>query len=319
MVDWNVAAVAVKAFLYASCLFAAGGIFFLAIFNSALAADERARILAFVRAAAIFGLYAIIARIAIASGMLGDSIAGMWDWSLIEIVLDSSEGTAAAVRIVGLVAIAVSAFRTGGSQALSLAGAVLAVASFALTGHTQSLPSGAWGSALLAAHLLAVAYWIGALPPLLIVTHDGSTPRLATILQRFSSIALLVVTGLAAAGATVLWLILASFEALFASAYGQLVLVKLLFVVVLLALAATNKLRFTPRIAAGDASAVAGLRRSIVAEIAVASAILTTTAAFTTVVGPPEAEAPAARINEQMNKLGVYPPGVYAVRREARA
>lgn len=72
------------------------------------------------------------------------------------------------------------------------------------------------------------------------------------------------------------------------SPYGQFVLVKLLLVALLLALAAVNKLRLTPLLVAGDQSAIGRLRRSIRAEMTFAALILLVTAAFTTVVGPPE-------------------------------
>jgi putative copper export protein len=69
-----------------------------------------------------------------------------------------------------------------------------------------------------------------------------------------------------------------------------LVLVKLAFVAGLLTLAAVNKLRLTPGVAAGDPTAVVNLRRSIAGEMTIAAAILVVTASFTTLVGPPELE-----------------------------
>src|SRR5262245_13671391 len=106
MLDWSDAAVAIKALLYTSCLVAAGGVLFLSTFVRMLEARENARIVGFVRGAAVVGLFVIVARTLILSGMLGDDFRAMWDWSVIQIVLDSSEGTAAAARAVGLVVIA---------------------------------------------------------------------------------------------------------------------------------------------------------------------------------------------------------------------
>jgi putative copper export protein len=63
--------------------------------------------------------------------------------------------------------------------------------------------------------------------------------------------------------------------------------VKLVLVAGLLSLAAFNKFRLTPRLLAGDAAAAHGLRRSIHAEMALAAAILLTTAVLTTLFGPP--------------------------------
>jgi copper resistance protein D len=77
---------------------------------------------------------------------------------------------------------------------------------------------------------------------------------------------------------------------LWRSDYGRRACVKLALVACLLALAAFNKLRLTPRLAAGDPAAVRALRRSIAAEMAMAGAVFFATAALTTLSGPPVAE-----------------------------
>ena len=138
--------------------------------------------------------------------------------------------------------------------------------------------------------MIAVSYWIGALVPLFKIASSPQHSRVGAILERFGNIAILAVGTLVAAGAVVLWLLLGTVEAIFASAYGRLVLLKLALVAGLLTLAAINKLRLTPGVAAGDRAAVARLRRSIAGEMTLAAAILVVTAAFTTVVGPPELE-----------------------------
>ncbi len=70
------------------------------------------------------------------------------------------------------------------------------------------------------------------------------------------------------------------------SRYGRLVSLKLGLVILLLAFAAFNKLRLTPRLLAADESAVRALRRSIKAEMLIAGLILLVTATFTTITGP---------------------------------
>ena len=114
--------------------------------------------------------------------------------------------------------------------------------------------------------------------------------RVGGILRRFGDIAVAVVAGLVAAGTILALLMIGSFEALIASTYGRLVLLKVSLFAALLGLAALNKLQLTPGVLSGEHAAVQNLRRSIIAEMTVASAILTVTAAFTTVVGPPALE-----------------------------
>jgi copper resistance protein D len=290
MIDWDVAAVIVKALLYATCLTAGGGALFLAIFGRQLNELERRFVVHLTRAAAVTALYVTIARVMVLSGMLGGDVTDMWDLNLIQIILEGSEGRAAIVRAVGLIAITAASSSAGALQAIAVLGAFATAGSFALTGHTGSIGPGNAPRLLVAAHVLAVSYWIGALVPLFRIASSTEYSRVGAILRRFGNIAAVAVPGLIAAGLILLWLLLGSLEAVFTSAYGRLVLLKLAFVAGLLTLAAVNKLRLTPGVAAGDRVAVARLRWSIAGEMLMAAAILLLTATFTTVVGPPEME-----------------------------
>jgi putative copper export protein len=66
-----------------------------------------------------------------------------------------------------------------------------------------------------------------------------------------------------------------------------LMAIKLLAVAALLSLAAWNKLILTPRLLQGDARAVIKFRHTLLTEMGVGALILLTTAAFTTLTGPP--------------------------------
>ena len=290
MIDWSVAALVVKALLYATCLTAGGGALFLVIFGRRLNEVERRFVVQFTRTVAVAALYLTIARVMSLSAMLGDDLASLWDWSLIQIILEGNEGRATAVRAIGLIAVAAFSFGTSASQAVALLGALATAGSFALTGHTGSVGPGNLPRLLVAVHVLAVSYWIGALVPLFKIASSPDFSRVGAILRRFGNIAALVVPGLIAAGLVLLWLLLGSLDAIFASTCGRLVLLKLAFASGLLMLAAVNKLRLTPGVTAGDRSAVARLRWSIAGEMTLATAILVATATFTTVVGPPELE-----------------------------
>jgi putative copper export protein len=104
------------------------------------------------------------------------------------------------------------------------------------------------------------------------------------------------VGALAAAGAVLLWLLLGGFGALWGSAYGRCAMLKLALVACLLSLAAFNKWRLTPRLAAGDALALKALRLSICVEMILGAAILGVTAALTTLTGPPALDSDAASV-----------------------
>lgn len=288
--DWNVVAVVIKALSYATLLVAGGGVLFMAIFAPQLNPIERRRVMQLMRAIAVAALFFTVARVMVLSGMLGDDITAMWDWSMISMVLQGSEGNAAVVRLIGLIAVAAFSFGNSLTQAVAAFGALAIAVSFGLTGHTGSVGPGAIPRVLVVIHVLAASYWIGALAPLYSIAAADDRTRVAAILTSFGNIAAGVVGTLIVAGAVMLWILLGSLEAIFTSDYGRLFILKLALVGALLLLAALNKFRLTPAIAAGDVNAALALRRSITAEMLLASAILIVTAVFTTVVGPPTTE-----------------------------
>ena len=155
--------------------------------------------------------------------------------------------------------------------------------SYTRVGHSLDGPRWALGS-LLALHLLAVAYWVGALWPL---RRAAASPSAAGLMHRFGVVATGVVGLLVAVGASFAWLMTGDLGALLGTAYGWTLLGKLALVAGLLGLAAHNKLRLTPALAQGDPAAAAALRRSIGWEIALVALILLATATLTTVTTPP--------------------------------
>jgi putative copper resistance protein D len=226
------------------------------------------------------------ARVLITAGSMSEEPAGMLDPRLLAMVWHGGEGRAAALRTGGLL-LAIPALAAGGrGRGLAIAGAALAATSFAWVGHVRAAAEAA-APLLLGMHVLAAAFWLGALAPLSILTRRHEPRALGAVAQRFGRIAMGVVGVLLAAGVAVLWILLGGVSDLWTSGYGRTACAKIVLAACLLALAAGNKLRLVPRIVAGDPSAVGSLRRSISAEILVAGLILLITAALTTLAGPP--------------------------------
>jgi copper resistance protein D len=220
--------------------------------------------------------------------MSGDA-GGLADVGLARMILQAGEGRASLIRLIGLILIGASLVGRRSPAAVTLLGAVAAATSFAWVGHVHALSAlrGAWLPALvIVVHLLGVAFWLGALIPLLIVARGADMSRIAATARRFGTVALFVVGGLLAAGAGLLCLLLRGVGELWTDDYGRLALTKVLLVSCLLALAALNHLRLTPRLFAYDTGALRALKRSITAEVAVAGCVLVVTAAMTTLAGP---------------------------------
>jgi putative copper resistance protein D len=265
---WDAAAVCAKAITYAATLGAAGAIFFLAYSGSLLHELPRSRIRRLIGALLLASALASCARVLLGGASMSGELAGMFDSGFVRMIL----GTSSNPRF----------------RALALLGAATASISFAGVGHIRGLLPNTAPLLLLCMHLLCVAFWLGALGPLLIAARDRSDREVALLASRFGKLALGVVAVQLAAGAALLWTVIRGAAQFWSSDYGRMMAMKLLLVAALLSIAAVNKLYLTPKLLAGHAKAVIQFRRSVRTEMVVGALILLITAAFTTVAGPPQ-------------------------------
>jgi copper resistance protein D len=280
---WAIAAIVGKAMGYATALLAMGGPLFLAVFRKApMSARLLARKIAVI--AALTGLAVLALRFGIrAARISGMGLAGAIDPVMLGFVWESPLGKAAMWRGAGDLLIVGVVMKGAVGLGAGLIGALLIGASYTLVGHALGDPR--WLLApLLTLHLLAAAFWIGALAPLWRAVDE---PDAAALLHRFGKIAAATVAVLVAAGLVFAWAMAGSLWAMFATAYGWTLLAKLSVVTGLMALAALNKWQLVPALAAGSASAGAHLRRSIQFEAMAVLLILAATATLTTVTTPP--------------------------------
>jgi len=288
---WDAAVVTARATTYAATLAASGGVFFLSYSHALLDGCCAARIRRLIRVLVFIAALAGGAMILAAGASMSGDAGGLVNVGLARMILQAGEGRASLVRLIGLILIGAGLTARRSPAAVALLGSLAAATSFAWVGHVHSLASasrGAWLPApAIVVHLLGVAFWLGALLPLLMVAGGADMPRIAATARRFGTAALIVVGVLLAAGVGLLCLMLRGVSDLWADDYGRLALTKVLLVSCLLALAALNHLRLTPRLFAYDEGALRALKRSIMAELAVAGCILVVTAAMTTLAGPP--------------------------------
>jgi putative copper resistance protein D len=129
-----------------------------------------------------------------------------------------------------------------------------------------------------AAHLLAAGAWLGALLPLARVL--AGTPEIGLaeqVTRRFSVMGIACVSVLIVTGTASAWYTVGSVPALFGTDYGRLLLAKLALFASMIALAAANRLRWTPRLAAASGEpglARQRLRRNAIAETSLGAAVL---------------------------------------------
>jgi copper transport protein len=179
----------------------------------------------------------------------------------------TSRGTAAITACLGAAAIA-----TGRPWLLGV-GALLAIASFALTGHAAAAEPRTVAATLIVLHVAGAGFWAGSLAALLAILRRPDDAA-AGVLARFSRFGIVAVLALIAAGVGFAVLQLDSPDQLVSSPYGRWITAKSALLVALLALAAWNRLRLLPALARGTMDAARRLRRTVTAEVVLIAAAI---------------------------------------------
>jgi putative copper export protein len=217
---------------------------------------------------------------------LADDFAGLTDVNMLRLAWQSTNGVAHLAQFIGLATIFAGLLRgSQGAPLLALAGASIAALALLLTGHSSIHPLRWLLAPLLAIHLLIVGFWFGALAPLYWVTRREALPAAARVMTLFSTLAGWLVPCILAAGLGVAYVLSPDLRML-QRPYGQLLLIKLGGFALLMLLAAYNRWRLTPALAAGDAASTTELRRVISVEFVLIVGILAVTAALTTFYSP---------------------------------
>lgn len=278
----DVLSVIVRALAFIALFQAVGAVFFLAGFAQQLAM-ARAAIRRIALIAASCGVILLLAHLALDAARMAGEYSGLWDRELQQLAWGSGSGWAQLTQAAGLLLVLAALNRP--AHGYACLGGAIALAGFLLTGHTSAHAARTALAPLLGLHLLIVAGWFGALAPLLFVLRNEAAPLAARIVARYSAIAGFLVPLIALAGLSMAWLLTGAVTVL-RRPYGQLLMMKLVLFSLLMALAAWNKWRLTPALAAGDVRAVLALQRSISVEIILIAIVLSLTAALTTLYSP---------------------------------
>jgi len=231
--------------------------------------------------------------VAMAESMTGATHYSQLTGHVFDMILTGTAvGAAWLVRIAVLAAsliVGIAWRRNMRRQRIGLAASgAIALATLAWAGH-GAMDDGVRGMLHLAAdiaHLLAAGTWVGALVAfvLLSLAARARTPDSVQTLSRASNGFAIIgtcIVGMLIATGVVNYVLIAgpTFDALFTTPYGWLLLGKLTLFVLMLALAAGNRYRLSPGLAAalrtGDSTgAVKALHRSLQAETCLAMLIL---------------------------------------------
>lgn len=263
---------------------AAGVVVFLALFGRRLVeTSTRVRRLGLLSASA--GIVLVAAHYGLEAARMAGAMSGIFDLSLQRLVFDSPMSTAWMLRTIGLVLIAATIERGDRTATiLGLIGAMAAISGFLFVGHSSVHPDRIWLSVLLTVHLAVVSFWFGSLLPLYAISRAESAPVAAKIVDDFSRIAVWLVPGILLAGLLMAVLLIDRWATL-REGYGVVLLAKTLAFAALMGLAALNKWRYGPALAAARGATVA-FQRTVMAEYALICAVLIATATMTTLFSP---------------------------------
>ena len=281
----DVFAIGLRAVACAGALLAAGLPVFLFLYGHLL---ERSlhHVRSTVVPSALVALALVLLHALIDPVRLTGTWSGALDPSLRALLLSSDFGTTIAIRLLGLMLIVSSAWMTHRSGTGSaLIGATLIVTSFAFMGHTATDPQRWLLAPLLFIHLSAIAFWFGALWPLLTVTRFETAETAGKIIGEFSRTALRVVPFVLLAGLAMSGLLLPGFSAILTS-YGISLIAKVCGFSLLMALAVLNKWHLSPGISKGNRASVLAFQFSVLAEWFLIFAVVTVTTVMTTLFSP---------------------------------
>lgn len=274
---------AVKFGFYCCCLFGVGGVFF--AFWIGGAPPGRA-------CAALLGGAGVCAVILV--GLLGveetgSSLAGLMAMGPWTAALDSSLARSMALVAVSLFLSFAAIGRPSAGRNLSLTALTILGPGFALTGHASDAGIKWLSFAALSLHVCAACFWAGALPRLWFLLGPGRPGRDGA-LRRFSMAIPYSVTVIVLAGAYLASVQLGAPEALWGTAYGRVLIGKLVLVVSALLLGGFNRIWLTNGVVDGHAGAARSMRRIVAAEIALIVLVLGVTSLWR-FTAPPRALA----------------------------
>jgi len=286
---WIYATWLVKVILYLGIAFVIGGAFCYFLLGRYVEIKET--ILKYITIGTGLGLFSSVLGFFILIGSFANTgLSGMWDNNYINILVNTPTGHVYIIRSISfalLLIFMIVKLSKGTIDISKTEGAIFTilltpiVLSFSQLGHVTNLPL--FAQALLSIHVLVMSLWMGSLYPLWKTSKKINGLPLKERMHLFGQIAAFIVGILIACGLSIALLLFKDFNTLMNTAYGHGFIIKILFVLSILLLAAFNKWYFTPRLQ--DPKFAKQLGYAIIFEMSLGLSILLATGYITTVVG----------------------------------
>ena len=286
---WLYATWLIKVFLYFGSIFVIGGAFCYFLLGRYI--DINRTILKYITLGAGLGSFSSVFGFFILIGSFANiGLSGMWDINYINILINTATGHIYIIRAVSFLALLVFMLfklNRGTTQVSKIEGTIFVILlmpiiiSFSQLGHITQLTL--FAQFLLSIHVLVMSLWMGSLYPLWKTSQLLNGIPLEERMHLFGRIAAFIVGILVVSGLSVALLLIKDIETLFYTSYGQGFMIKILFVLSILVLAAFNKWYFTPRLQ--EPKFAKKLGYAILFEMLLGLSVLLTTGYIPTAVG----------------------------------
>ena len=286
---WMWATWLTKVILYLSVAFVVGGFFCYVLLRQYLVIKES--LLKYITIGAGLGLISSTLGFFILNGSFANSgLIGMWDLTYLNILINTPTGQIQIIRSISfaLLLIIMLVKLSRRKMEVSITESTIFIIlltpilfSFSQLGHVANLPF--FAQILLSVHVLFMSLWMGSLYPLWKISRKISGLPLKDRMHIFGRIAAFIVAILIVCGTSIAFLLFKDINSLINTPYGLGFIIKILFVMSILMLAAFNKWYFTPRLQ--NPKFAKNLSYAILFEMFLGFSILLTTGYITTVVG----------------------------------
>lgn len=225
-------------------------------------------------------LVSFISILSIPGNMSGDLI-GIIDINMVNLSIDTLALKASLLLFIGFILIY---FLPINFKKIFFIGNTLAIFiilfSFIVIGH--STKGGILTQSLVTIHLIGLSYWIGSLLPLKKMCNIADFKELKTITHSFGNYAVFYILALLIAGSIFSFILISDISNLFNTIYGNVLMIKILFAMLLISLGALNKLFLVPRLDINNATTIIKLKKSINVEMIIVLIIFFLTSLLTT-------------------------------------
>lgn len=290
---WDYSSLASKWLIYMGISVAIGGPFIAALIKPMANIKP---VVDYIRFCLGIGIIAVIVNFFIQVGAVsGYGFFGMFDLDIAGLLWQNATGDALFWRLLGFIAVGFAVFfarvYVEKLAQVSTKNILLLLYVFALFSFSYSFTvmgfhgeTGGLAPWLIAVHILTMAWWIGALYPLLLCCRLLQPQPLYQVMHLFGQLTMVLVSVLLLCGFSLLMLNLGSPEELFTTLYGQTMLLKLAVVSIILCITAIHKYRLVPTLA--QKFGTYKLQQSLVAKMLLADITLVITAVLSTLLTP---------------------------------